>query len=178
MKKENSGTNGFDLDKNNIIKPTFDTLAEDDHKALENYRTDQDELFYSYYELMRQVVVLKDAAPIIICMVEVTPEVRSNTSLSLDVVQFMINSTLERQMSSNHELLRRLIEKRDRKKLVDSNVNPFSSYCAVNFAQTNPQTSGISAGGATIPNLSAQLMNHFHNRITIDGSTPTFGMPR
>jgi hypothetical protein len=29
MKKGNSGTNGSDLNKNNIIKPTFDTLMEE-----------------------------------------------------------------------------------------------------------------------------------------------------
>jgi hypothetical protein len=34
MKKGGSGINESDLDKNNIIKPTFDTLTEDDRKAL------------------------------------------------------------------------------------------------------------------------------------------------
>jgi hypothetical protein len=37
MKKGSSGVNGSDLDKNNIIKPTFDTLVEGGHKALEGY---------------------------------------------------------------------------------------------------------------------------------------------
>jgi hypothetical protein len=46
-------------------------------------------------------------------------------------------------------------------KLVDFNGN-FSS-CTVNFAQTNPQTSGTLAGGTTMPNPSAQSMNHFHS---------------
>jgi hypothetical protein len=51
----------------------------------------------------------------------------------------MINSVLERQAKSSDELVRRLIEELDGKKLVDSNVNPSSSSsCAVNFAQTNP----------------------------------------
>jgi hypothetical protein len=53
MKKEDSGINGSDLDKNNIIKLTFDTLTEEDHKALETYRIDLDELFYSLYEVTR-----------------------------------------------------------------------------------------------------------------------------
>jgi hypothetical protein len=37
MKKEGSGVNGSDFDKNNIIKPTFNTLMEEDRKALEAY---------------------------------------------------------------------------------------------------------------------------------------------
>jgi hypothetical protein len=69
----------------------------------------------------------------------------------------------------------RLIEERDGKKLADSNVNT-SSSCVVNFAQTNPQASGTMASGTTMPNPSAQPMNHFHRRTTIDGSAPTFGM--
>jgi hypothetical protein len=79
----------------------------------------------------------------------------------------MINSTLERQAKSGDELVRRLTEERDGEKLVDSNVNPSSSSSsssssfAVNFAQTNPQTSGTSASGITMPNPSAQLMNHY-----------------
>jgi hypothetical protein len=64
----------------------------------------------------------------------------------------MINFALEMQAKSNDELVRRLIEERDRKKIIDSNVNPSSSY-AVNFAQTNPQTSDTSAGGTTMSTL-------------------------
>jgi hypothetical protein len=67
----------------------------------------------------------------------------------------MINFTLERQVKSNDELMRRLIEERDEKKLVDSNVNPSSSSYIVNFAQNNPQPSGTSAGGTSQPNPSA-----------------------
>jgi hypothetical protein len=37
MKKGSSGINGSDLDKNNIIKPKFDTLTEEDGKALKAY---------------------------------------------------------------------------------------------------------------------------------------------
>jgi hypothetical protein len=51
MKKGNSDTNGNDLDKNNISKPTFYTLMEEGHKALVSYRADLDELFYSCYEV-------------------------------------------------------------------------------------------------------------------------------
>jgi hypothetical protein len=53
MKKGNSGINGSDLGKNNIIKPTFDTLTEEGCKALESYCADLDELFYSCYEMTR-----------------------------------------------------------------------------------------------------------------------------
>jgi hypothetical protein len=137
MKKGNSNTNGSDLDKNNIIKPTFDTLTEEGRKGLENYRADLDELFYSCYEVMQQGVVLKDATPIIIRKAEVTPKIRPNPSLSLDDVQSMINSALERQAKSSDELVHRLIEERYRKKLADSNVNPSSSSCAINSNQTN-----------------------------------------
>jgi Holliday junction resolvase RusA-like endonuclease len=51
MKKGNFGTNRSDLDKNNIIKPTFDTLTEEDRKVFEAYRTEVDELLYLHYEV-------------------------------------------------------------------------------------------------------------------------------
>jgi hypothetical protein len=156
-------TNGSDLDKNNIIKPTFNTLMEEGHKALEAYVAHLEELFYLRYEVTRQGAVLKDTASIIICKAEVTPEVWPNPSLSLDDVQSMINSVLERQVKSSDELLRRLIEEQDGKKLADPSVNPSFYSCDVNFGQTNPQTSGTSVGGATMSNPSTQLMNHFHS---------------
>jgi hypothetical protein len=65
----------------------------------------------------------------------------------------MINSTLEKQAKSSDELMRRLIEEWDEKKLVDSNL-PLSSPCDFNFPQTNPQPSGTSASGTSQPNLS------------------------
>jgi hypothetical protein len=86
MKKGGSGVNRYGIDKNNIIRPTFNTLTEDDRKALETYRTDLDEFFYSHYEVTRQGLVFKDTTPIIIRKAEVTHEVRSNPSLSLDDV--------------------------------------------------------------------------------------------
>jgi hypothetical protein len=48
MKKGGSNINESDLDKNNIIKPTFDTLMEEDHKVVEAYHAEVDELFYSH----------------------------------------------------------------------------------------------------------------------------------
>jgi hypothetical protein len=96
--------------------------------------------------------MLKDTTPIIIYKAEVTPEVWPNPSLSLDDVQSMINSVSDRQARSNAEFMRRLIEERDGKKLIDFNVNSSSSSCAINFAQTNPQTSGTSAGSTKMPN--------------------------
>jgi hypothetical protein len=118
MKGGNSDTNGSDLDKNNIIKPTFDTLMNEGRKALESYRADLDELFYSHYEVMWQGCVLKDAASIIIRKVKVTPEVWPNPLLSLDGIQSMINSVLERQAKSSDKLVRRLIEEQDGKNLL------------------------------------------------------------
>jgi hypothetical protein len=115
MKKGSSRINRSDLNKNNIIKPTFDTLTEEDRKALEAYRTDLEELFYSRYEMTRQGLVLKDITSIIIHKAEVTPEVRPNPSLSFDDIQSMINSVLERQAKSSDELMCLLIEERDGK---------------------------------------------------------------
>jgi hypothetical protein len=118
MKKGSSSVNRSDLDKNNILKPTFDTLMKEDRKALEAYLADLEEPFYSHDEVMRQELVLKDVAPIMIRKAEVTPEVRPDPSLSLNDVQSMINSALERKAKSSDELMRRLIEERDGKNLL------------------------------------------------------------
>jgi hypothetical protein len=40
MKGKNSSTNRSDLDKNNILKPTFNTLTEEGRKVFEAYRID------------------------------------------------------------------------------------------------------------------------------------------
>jgi hypothetical protein len=88
----------------------------------------------------------------------------------------MINSTLERQAKCTNELLRMLIEERDEKKLDATSVNPSSSTCTVSFTQTNPHTSGASAGGTSMPNPSAQPVNDFHSRNITEGSAPTFWM--
>jgi hypothetical protein len=53
MKGENSGTNGTDLDKNNIIKPTFDTLTKKICKAFKTYCADLEDLFVSCCEVTR-----------------------------------------------------------------------------------------------------------------------------
>jgi hypothetical protein len=106
------------------------------------------------------------------------PEVRLDPSLSHNDIQTMINTVLVRQVKSTDELLCRLIEERDGKKLDATSVNPSSSTCAVSFTQTNSYLSGASVGGASLPNPSAQPVNHFHNRIIIEGSTPTFGVPQ
>jgi hypothetical protein len=111
MKGGNSRTNGSDLDKNNIIKTTFDTLTDEGRKALEAYHADPDKLFYSRYEVTRLGAVLMDASLITIRKAEVTPEVRPKPPLSLDDVQSIINSVLERQAKVTDELLCRLIEK-------------------------------------------------------------------
>jgi hypothetical protein len=87
----------------------------------------------------------------------------------------MIDFALERQAKNTDELLRRLIEERDEKKLDATNVNPSSSTCVVSFTQTNPHTSGSLASDTSIPNPSAQPVNHFHSRTTIEDLAPTFG---
>jgi hypothetical protein len=53
MKGENFGHNRSDLDKGNILKPTFDTLTEEDHKTFKAYRDNLEELFLSHYKVMR-----------------------------------------------------------------------------------------------------------------------------
>jgi hypothetical protein len=53
MKGGNSGHNGSDVDKGNILKSTFDTLTEEGHKAFEAYRANLEELFLSHGEVMR-----------------------------------------------------------------------------------------------------------------------------
>jgi hypothetical protein len=116
MNGRNSSHNGSDLNKGNIPKPTFDTLTEEGRKVFEAYRTNLEELFLSRCEVSRQGTVLKDTMPIVFTKPEVIPEVRPNPSPSLNDVQNMINSTLERQVKSIDELLRRLIEERDEKK--------------------------------------------------------------
>jgi hypothetical protein len=177
MKGGNSDYNGSNLDKGNILKATFDTLIEEGHKAFEAYRTNLEELFLSHCEVMWQGIVLKGTTPIIFIKPKVIPEVRPNPLPSLNDVQNMINSALERQEKSTDELLRRLIEEQDEKKLDATSANP-SSTCIVSFTQTNPHISGPSAGGTSMPNSSAQPMNHFHSRTTIEGSAPKLGMPQ
>jgi hypothetical protein len=75
----------------------------------------------------------------------------------------MINSTLEKQAKSTDELLRKLIKEQDGNKLETTTVNPSSSTCTISFTQTNPHISGASAGGTSMPNPAAQLINHFHS---------------
>jgi hypothetical protein len=161
MKGENSGNNGSDLDKNNILKATFDTLTEVGHKAFEAYCANHEELFLSCYEVTRHGTVLKDTTSIVFHKPEVIPEVRPDPLPSRNNIQSMINSVLERQAKSINKLLRRLIEERDRNKLGSTSVNP-SSPCAISFTQTNPHTNCTSVGGTTMPNASAQPVNHFH----------------
>jgi hypothetical protein len=92
MKGGNSGHNGSDLDKGNILKPTFNTLMEDGHKAFEEYCTNHEELFLSRCEVTQQGIVLKDTTSIVFTKPNVIPEVRPNPSPSLNDVQNMINS--------------------------------------------------------------------------------------
>jgi hypothetical protein len=175
MKGENLGNNRSDLDKGSILKPTFNTLLEG-HKAFEAYRFNLEELFLSRCEVTRHGTVLKDTTPIVFDMPEVIPKVRSDPSPSRNEIQFMIDYALERQAKSTDELLRRLIDVRDRKKLDATNVHP-SSTSTVSFAQSNPHIGGALAGGTSMLNPSAQPVNHFYSRTTIEGSAPTFKIP-
>jgi hypothetical protein len=59
-----------------------------------------------------------------------------------------------------------------------SNANPSSYTSAINFTQINPHISGPSTGGASMPNRSAQPVNHFHSRTTIDCLAPNLRMPQ
>jgi hypothetical protein len=161
MKGGNSSNNGSDLDKGNILKPTFDTLTEEGHKAFESYHANLEELFLSCCEVMRQGTILQDTTPIVFNKLELIPEVRPDPSPSHNDIQAMINSTLERQAKSINELLHRLIEERDEKKIDATSVNPSFSTYDVSFTQTNPHISSASTGSTSMPNPSVQLMNHF-----------------
>jgi hypothetical protein len=57
MKGVNSGHNESNLDKGNILKPTFDTLTEEGHKAFDAYHANLEELFLSCCEVTRQGIV-------------------------------------------------------------------------------------------------------------------------
>jgi hypothetical protein len=141
MKGGNSKTNRSDLNKNNILKPTFDTLMEEGCKAFKACSTNLEEFFLSHCEVTRQETVLWDTTSIVFSKLEVTLEVRPDPLPSRNDIQSMINSALERQAKNTDELLCWLIKERDGKKLDNLNVNP-SSSCVVNFSQTNPHTSG------------------------------------
>jgi hypothetical protein len=78
MKGGNSGNNGSNLNKNNILKSTFDTLTEEGRKVFEAYRANLEELFLSRCEVMRHGTILKDTTPIVFHKLEVIPEVRPN----------------------------------------------------------------------------------------------------
>jgi hypothetical protein len=54
MKGGNSGHNGSDLDRGNILKPTFDTLTEEGRKTFEALHVNLEEIFLSCCEMMRQ----------------------------------------------------------------------------------------------------------------------------
>jgi hypothetical protein len=58
MKGGNSGNNGSNLDKGNILKSTFDTLTEEGRQAFEAYIIDLIELFLSHCEVMWQGTIL------------------------------------------------------------------------------------------------------------------------
>jgi hypothetical protein len=115
MKGGNSGHNGSDLDKGNILKPTFDTLTEEARNAFKAYHVNPEELFLSHCEVTQLGTVLKDTTSIVFTKPEVIPEVRPNPLASLNDVQNMINYALERQVKNTNELMRRLIEERDGK---------------------------------------------------------------
>jgi hypothetical protein len=136
---------------------------EEGRKEIETYRANFEELFLPRCEVTLQGTVLRDTTPIIFHKPEVTPKVRPRPLPSRNDVQSMINSMLERQAKSTNELLRRLIEEHDGKKLNGTSINPSSSTCAISFGQTNRKTSGASVGGTSMPNPLVYLVNHFHS---------------
>jgi hypothetical protein len=73
MNDGNFNHNGSDLDKDNILKPTFGTLAEKGHNAFKAYLADLEELFLSRCEVTRRT-------PIVFNKPEVTLGVRPNPS--------------------------------------------------------------------------------------------------
>jgi hypothetical protein len=75
MKGENSSNNGSNLDKGNMLKPTFDTLMGEGRQAFEAYIADIRELFLSHCEVMRQGTVLRDTTPTVFHKPDVIPKV-------------------------------------------------------------------------------------------------------
>jgi hypothetical protein len=75
MKGGNSGNNESDLNKDNILKPTIDTLTEEGRLAFEAYIVDLRELFLSRCEVTRRGTILRDTTPIVFNQPEVIPEV-------------------------------------------------------------------------------------------------------
>jgi hypothetical protein len=144
-------------------RATSSSLTKDGRKAFKVYHANLEELFLLRCEVTRQGTVLKDTMPIIFNKPEVIPGVRPNPLPSLNDVQNMINSALERQAKNTDVLLRSLIEEQDGKKLDATSANPSSSTCAISFAQTNPHISGPLTGDTSMPNPSVQPMNHFHS---------------
>jgi hypothetical protein len=51
LKGGNSGHNGSNLDKGNILEPTFDTLIEEGRNAFEAYHANHEEIFLSHYKV-------------------------------------------------------------------------------------------------------------------------------
>jgi hypothetical protein len=82
MKCGNSSNNRSDLDKGNILKPTFDTLTGEGHQSFEAYIADLREIFLSHCKVTRQGIVLRDTTPIVFNKPEVIPEVRPDPSTS------------------------------------------------------------------------------------------------
>jgi hypothetical protein len=82
MKGGYFGNNGSDLDKGNILKPTFDTLMEEGRKAFKVCHTNLEELFLSRCEVMQHGTVLKDTMPIVFNKPVVIPKVRPHPSPS------------------------------------------------------------------------------------------------
>jgi hypothetical protein len=80
MKGGNSGNNRSDLDMGNILKPTFDTLMEEGHKALEAYHANLEDLFLLHCEVTRHGTVLKDTTPIVFNKPQVILEVQPDPS--------------------------------------------------------------------------------------------------
>jgi hypothetical protein len=167
MKGGNFGTNESDLDKNNILKPTFDTLTKEDRKAFEAYCANIEELFLSCCKVTQHETILKETTPIVFHKLEVIPEVWPDPPSSHNNIQSMINSTLESQVKSTDELLRRLIEGWDGEKHDSTGVNASCFSCAVSFTQTNRHTSGTSVGETIIPNPCVQQVNNCNTLIFI-----------
>jgi hypothetical protein len=92
MKGRNSSSDGSDLDKSNILNPTFNTLTEEGHKAFEAHRANVEVHFLSHCKVTQHGIVLKDTTSIIFHMPGVIPEVCLDPSQSCNDIQSMINS--------------------------------------------------------------------------------------
>jgi len=120
--------------------------------------------------------VQKESEPFVVYRSQVPPQVTAPTH-SLESIQSMIDTALDRQARASNELMRRLIEERDGKKVADNHANVSSPSGDFHVPQTENPPSVTSVGSAPQAHPQTQPTSHYHSQTTISGSAPVYGMP-